>query len=171
MRSEKQYMIDDIRRRLTGSEFAYFVDFTRLPVARMSALRTKLRAAGAEVRVVKNRLLKIVCSSLGWTGIDEMVKKPTALVTGKDDIAAARVIQEFVRAEEKPLTLKGGVMNGLFLKATEVMEIANLPSREQLRQQVVGTIAAPMSRLVGVMSQKLCSLVYVLQAVEKKKGQ
>ena len=171
MRSEKQYMIDDIRARLTGSEFAFFVDFTRLPVARMSSFRAKLRAAGAEVRVVKNRLLKLVCSSLGWTGIEGMVKQPTALVTGKDDVAAARVIQEFVRAEEKPLTLKGGVINGLFLKATEVMEFANLPSREQLRQQVVGTIAAPMSRLVGVMNQKLSSLVYVLQAIEKKKGQ
>ena len=98
------------------------------------------------------------------------MKKPTAVVTGRDDIAAARVIQEFVRDDERPLKVKGGLIKGTVLSGSEVLEFANLPSREVLRQKVVGTIAAPMSRLVGVMSRKLSSLVYVLQAIEKKKS-
>lgn len=170
MRAEKQYMVDDIRRQLTGSEFAFFLDYTRLTVGRMSSLRVKLRGAGAEVRVVKNRLLKLVGVSLGWGDMGDMMRKPTALVTGKDEVAAARVIQEFTRDEERPVNVKGGVTLGALVKASEIMELANLPSRQVLRSMVVGTIAAPMTRLVGVMNMKLSSLVYVLKAIEKKKG-
>lgn len=169
MRAEKTYMVEDIRRRMAGSDYAFFLDYTRLTVAKMSSLRGKLRVAGSDIRVVKNRLLKLVCKDRGVSGVDEVMVKPTALVTGKDDVAAARIIQEFVRDEERPLKVKGGVINGTFLKANEVMELASLPSRDVLRARVVGTIAAPMSRLVGVMNSKLSSLVYVLQAIEKKK--
>ena len=170
MRAEKQYMVEDIRGRISGSDYVFFLDYTRLTVAKMSSLRGKLRIAGSDIRVVKNRLLKLVCTGLGLSGIDGIMKKPTAVVTGKDDVAAARVIQEFVRDEERPLRIKGGLIKGTVLNASEVLEFANLPSREVLRQRVVGTIAAPMSRLVGVMSRKLSSLVYVIQAIEKKKS-
>lgn len=171
MRAEKQYMVEDIRRRLTGSDFAFFLDYTRLTVAKMSSLRMRLRASGSEMRVVKNRLLKLVYAGLEWGGMDEIMEKPTALVTGKDDVVAAKIIREFVRAEERPLNVKGGVIKGTFLKAAEIMELAELPSRGVLHAMLAGTIAAPMSRLVGVMNGKLSSLVYVLQAIEKKKGQ
>jgi len=170
VRPEKQYMVEDIRRQLTGSEFAFFLDYTRLTVGKMSSLREKLRGAGAETRVVKNRLLKVVCTKLGWADMGDVMRRPTALVTGKDDVAAARIILEFVRDDERPLKVKGGVVQGTFLKAAEIMEMASLPSRDVLRARLVGTIAAPMTRLMGVMNMKLASLVYVLKAIEKKKG-
>ena len=171
MRPEKQYMLDDIKRRVTGSEFAYFLDYTRLTVERMNEMRGKLRAAGAEVHVVRNRLLKLVGTGLKWTGFEQVTRKPTALVTGKDDIAAARVLRDYARADERPVVVKGGMLKGAFLDAGEVVAIADLPSRETLYAMLAGTLAAPMRGLVGALNQKLSSIVYVLNAIEKKKGE
>jgi len=171
VRAEKQYMVDDIRRQLTGSDFAFFVDYTRLTVDRMSELRQKLRACGAEIHVVRNRLLKLVVTELGWSGMESVVRKPTALVTGKNECATAKAIQVFAKAEERPLSVKGGMLKGsMALNGGEVLELANLPAREVLYAQVAGTIAAPMTRLVGVMQRKVSSLLCVLKAVEQKKG-
>jgi large subunit ribosomal protein L10 len=171
VRPEKQYMVDDIRRQVSGSDFAYFLDYTRLTVERFGELRGKLRSSGAEIHVVKNRLLKLVGTGLGWGNMGGIVRQPTALVTGKDDIAAAKVIKEFAQAQEKPVGIKGGMLKGTLLAPDEVLDIANLPSRQVLYAQLAGTLAGPMNKLVGVMNQKVLSLLFVLKAVEKKKGQ
>ncbi len=168
MRLEKQGMIDEMREGAVGSQFVFLLDHTGLNVERITELRGKLRSIGAELHVVRNRLFKRVANECDWKEIEEILRGPTATVSGDDDVAAAKILHESAMADSRPV-MKGGVIGGVFLTAEELHELALLPSREALLGQTVATIAAPMTGLVGVMSQKLMSLLNVLKAVEDKK--
>ena len=90
---------------------------------------------------------------------------------GKGDVAqTAKVLKDFIKENEKPV-IRLGAMQGVALTAAEIVQIATLPSREQLLSQLVGVLAAPMSQLVGVLNQKVATIVYVLKAIEDKKQQ
>jgi large subunit ribosomal protein L10 len=107
---------------------------------------------------------------LGMELPEDLLKGPTAVVFGADDVAeTAKALKAFAAANDKMPVVKGGWMDGRALNAADVEILATLPSKKVMQGMLVGTIAAPMSNLVGVMSQKLASLVYVLNAVKEKK--
>jgi len=84
-------------------------------------------------------------------------------------VQAAKTIKQFSRTGGLPV-MKAGVMGNLILTSEQIDVLADLPPREVLLGQVVGTVAAPLSRLVGVLKQKVSTIVYVLKAVEDKKN-
>lgn len=169
MRAEKNSMISEVERRLSAAGCVYLIDYTRQDTARIAEMRRKLRGVGAEMHVVANRMLRIVADKLGWKGMDGRIRKPTAVITGSDDVATARIVQEFAVLEEKPIGITGGFLEGQFVSKEEVVSLSKMPSREALLGSVVGTIAAPMTGLVGILHRKLGSIVYVLKAAEQKK--
>jgi len=105
----------------------------------------------------------------GWKDLAPLLRGQSAVVTGQDVVQTARLLKQFGSSNKVP-AIKGGVMDGQLLSSAEVGALADLPPREALLSMVVGTIAAPMSRLVGVMHQKLASLIYVLRAAEEKQS-
>jgi large subunit ribosomal protein L10 len=121
------------------------------------------------MQVVKNRLLRLISRDKGWMNLDPSLKGQSAIVTGNDIVQAAKTLKKFSGAGGMP-TVKGGVMGDLVLTPAQIDVLAELPPREVLLGQVVGTIAAPLSRLVGVMKQKVSTIVYVLKAIEDKKN-
>jgi large subunit ribosomal protein L10 len=132
-------------------------------------LRRQLKKTGARVQVVKNRLLQLISKEKGWEALGPQLKGQSAIVTGADVVQAAKTLKKFSGVNGMP-TVKVGVMGNLVLTAAQVDALAELPPREVLLGQVVGTIAAPLSRLVGVMKQKVSTIVYVLKAIEDKKN-
>jgi large subunit ribosomal protein L10 len=91
------------------------------------------------------------------------------MISGSGDVAlAAKVLRDFIKEKEKPV-VKIGALQGAILSAVDVRSLADLPSREQLYGMLVGTLAAPMQRLVGTLNQKLASVVYVLKAYQEQK--
>ena len=145
-------------------------DYSGLDTAKTAALRKALRESKSRFQVVPNRLFRAVARGLGYEGIEAGLKGPTALVFGAGDVAsAAKALKEFSKAN-KVLSVKLGHMDGAVLSAADVETLATLPSKKVMQGMLVGTIAAPMSNLVGVLNQKLASLVYVLQAVADKKS-
>jgi large subunit ribosomal protein L10 len=170
MRPEKEAIVREIREQLAGATFAFLTDFTRMDTAKTAALRRALRDTDARFQVVPNRLFRVVAKELGYTGIEAGLKGPTALVFGAGDVAAtAKTLREFIKANKVP-AVKLGQLDGATLSAADIEALATLPSKKVMQGILVGTIAAPMSNLVGVMSQKLASLVYVLQAAADKKS-
>ena len=171
MRPEKQAIAREIQEQLAGATFAILTDFTRMDTAKTAALRKKLRETDARFQVVPNRLFRAVAKDLGYVGIEAGLKGPTALVYGAGDVAAtAKALREFIKGNNKIPVVKLGHLDGATLSAADVEVLATLPSKKTMQGMLVGTIAAPMSNLVGVMSQKLASLVYVLKAVADKKN-
>jgi large subunit ribosomal protein L10 len=169
MRLEKKSIYDEIGARVKGSSFVIVAEYRGLKVDQFSDLRRQLKKSGARLQVVKNRLLRLISRDKGWTDLDSSLKGQSAIVTGTDLIQAAKTLKKFSGDGGMP-TVKGGVMGDLVLTPAQINHLAELPPREVLLGQVVGTIAAPLSRLVGVMKQKVSTIVYVLKAIEDKKN-
>ena len=169
MRPEKETMVDEIRRKVDGKVFVILADYQGLSVEETSDLRSRLRGADADYAVVKNRLLQRVADELSLDGLNEALSGPTAVVSGDGDVVeAAKALKAFIKDHKKPV-VKMGAFAGAVLTADDVEKLASMPPRAELLGTLVGTIAAPLTQLVGVMNQKVCSLLYVLQAVKDKK--
>ena len=171
MRPEKEAIVREIQEQLSGAAFAILTDFTRMDTAKTAALRKKLRETEARFQVVPNRLFRVVAKALNYEGIEAGLKGPTAIVFGAGDVAAtAKALREFIKGNDKIPVVKLGYMDGAVLKVADVEALATLPPKKVMQGMLVGTIAAPMSNLVGVMSQKLATVVYVLKAAADKKS-
>jgi len=171
MRPEKEAIVDEIRGYLERSGYVLLADCRGLTVEAMRALRRRLRDAAAGINVVKNAFLGRAADRVGLDGIRGFLDGPRAMIHGGDDVVkVARILREFIKEHGLPVP-KGGVIGDRVLSSADVEEMAKIASREVLLGRLVGTVAAPMTQLVGVMQQKLSSLLYVLKAVEAKKAE
>ena len=169
MRLEKQSIVNELRKQMKDAAFLILTDYKGLDVTAMGTLRSRLRNAQAEFHVVQNSLVRLVAKELGQTGLEPALLGPSAMISGRGDVArAAKVLRDFIKEKEKPV-IKIGTLQGAILSAQDVVRLAELPSREQLYGQLAGTLAAPMQRLVGALNQKLASVVYVLKAYQEQK--
>jgi large subunit ribosomal protein L10 len=167
-RPEKAEEIADLRATLEKSHAVILTDFRGLTVAEINTLRAKLREAGAEYRVVKNRLMVIAGKSAGLPNLGAMLEGPTgaAFATG-DPVTAAKAVQDFIRATRK-LSVKGSVVSGVVYDEAKTKVLSELPSRKELLAKAVGSIASPLSGLVGVLSALPRNLVYALDQIRQK---
>jgi large subunit ribosomal protein L10 len=170
MRPEKEAILKEIKQKVDASEYVLLADYRGMTVEQFSALRASLRASGARLQVVKNRLLRLVARDKGWNALEAHLVQPSAMVVGGNVVEAAKAINKFRTEKQTRPAMKAGMMKDRFLTVQDIDALASLPPREVLLGQLVGTVAAPMTRLVGVMNQKLCSIIYVLKAVEQKKS-
>lgn len=170
MRPEKESMVAAIKGILEHAGFVFLVDYRGLTVEQLAELRAKLRAFESRMTVVKNSLLgRAAVTADDGADLSGLLDGPTAMVCGTGDASAtAKALTAFIKEAKLPV-LKGGQLGAQLLSVDDVEAIAKIPPREVLYGQLVGTIAAPMTQLVGVMNQKVSSLLYVLKAVEDKK--
>lgn len=169
MRPEKKSMVEELRTKLGDSVFVIFADYRGMSVAKTEDLRKKLRGVNASMQVVQNRMVGHVARELKYPGIDSGLEGPSAMVFGKGDVVqAAKVLKQFVKDNERPV-VKIGALEGVLLSSKDIEQLASIPSREVLLAMFVGTVAAPLMNLVGVLQQKAASILYVLQAIQEKK--
>ncbi|MFC1497873.1 50S ribosomal protein L10 [Verrucomicrobiota bacterium] len=169
MRPEKKSIVSEIRGSLEKSEYVFLADYRGLTVVQLSELRARLREADVCFQVVKNDFLRIAAQELGWDNVADFFGGPIAMIVGSSDvILSAKILVEFKNKNNLPL-IKGGRMGDRSILAVDIEEMSNIPSREVLLSQLVGVVCAPLSGVVGVMNQKLLSLLYVLRAAEEKK--
>jgi len=172
-REAKEQAVDILSKELGRIKLAVMTDYRGLTVREVEELRAVLRSEGISYRVTKNTLLRLAAKSIpAMSGIDPSTfNGPTALAMGFDDeVAAARVIFQYAKTHDA-LEIVGGLTgDGQVLTAAQVKALATLPTREQLLGQVVGTIAAPLTGFVGVMSGNVRSIINVLNAVSEAKA-
>jgi large subunit ribosomal protein L10 len=170
VRPEKATEVEQLEIRLRRAAGIILTDFRGLTVAEISALRGKLREAGAEYRVVKNRLLGIATKALGIQGLGPYLEGPTAAAFAADDpVAAAKVIQEFIRQTRK-LAVKGSVVAGRVYDEAQTKTLAELPGRQELLARVTGSVAAPLTGLVRALAGVPRNVVYVLDRIRQLRG-
>ncbi len=170
MRAEKQQLSKDIQSLLGSSSGAFLVSYKGATVSEFSALRKELRAGGAECHVVPNRILRKAAAELGLHELSAMkVTGETALVAGGSDPArTAKLLKAYFKSH-KSLAFKAGLLDKKMLPASDVEALADLPSREVLLSQMLGTIQGVSRQLVTVLNAKVASVLYVLKAVAEKK--
>lgn len=170
MRPGKKAILDEVRDNLGGAGIVVLADYRGMSVEQLSDLRGRLRPLSGRVQIVKNSIFAGAADELGWSVSEEILDGPTAAIFGDGDATEiAKTLKGFIKETERP-AVKGGYFEAQALTREDVEAMANLPSREVLLGQLVGTIAAPMTQLVGVMNQKVASLLYVLKAVADKKS-
>lgn len=171
IRPEKKAILAEIRGLIEESSYMILVGYNGLTVEGITDLRSRIRRSGARATVVRNKFLERIIGDLGWSGAESLVEGPVAIITGTGDVAEISKTLKTFATETKIMVIKGGTMDGAVLSAEDVDEMASLPSREVMLAKAVGAIAAPISSIVGVMNQKVSSLLYVLKAVESKKNE
>lgn len=169
-RTEKETAVAKLSDELGRIKLAVLADYRGLTVAEAEELRDKLRAEQVTYRVTKNTLLKLaVKNNSAFAKTDPTIfTGPMALAMSFDDeVAPARLIFQYAK-EHEALEIVGALTaDGQVLTKAEVKALATLPTKEQLLAQVVGTIAAPLSGFVGVMSGNVRSIVNVLNAIKE----
>lgn len=171
MRPEKKSITEEIKKRLSDSSYVLLVDYRGMTVQQLTDLRGRLHQKQARLQVVANSLLVHASRELGWDSrFEGLVNGPIAIVTGHGDVSEVAKILRGASQETKLLAVRGGRLERTLLSPPDVEQIASLPPRMEMLAKFVGTVAAPMSQLVGVLGGKLRSLLYVLKAIEEKKA-
>ncbi|GEA14407.1 MAG: large subunit ribosomal protein [Moorella sp. (in: firmicutes)] len=168
-REAKAAVVAEIKEKLSNSIVTILADYRGMNVAEMTRLRRQLREAGVEFKVVKNTLTRRAAQELGLDGLEPFLEGPTAAAFSLNDPAApAKILSEVMR-NSKTFQIKAGVLQGRVIGLDEIKALADLPSREQLLAKVVGGFQAPLAGLVNVLAGNTRNLVYVLEAIRKKK--
>ena len=168
MRTEKKNIVEEIREKIRTSPFVLVTDYTGMSVPQFAELRKRLQASGARYTVVKNTMLRIAAKELGLPSVDSWLSGQTAIVAGEKDVcSAAKVLRNFGSEFAKP-KVRGGILDGEVLEATQVDQLAQLPPQDILRAQFLGLLQAPATKLVRVLGEPGTCLARVLAArVEK----
>lgn len=168
-RTEKQTMVKDLAEKIQKTKSFLLADYCGLTVAQMTDLRRKLHGSKSKVSVIKNRLFKRALKELSIEGLDEYLKGPIALASSdEDEVMPAKVMVAFAKDNEK-LKLKAGLMGSKVLSLAMIKDLASLPSREVLLAKMLGSMNAPATNLVGVLSALPRQLVTVINAIKDKK--
>lgn len=167
----KVLKVSQITDRLNASKSMVMVDFKGITVEEITALRVKFREAGVDYVVLKNSLMKRALNNQGITELDELLVGPSAFAFGmKDEVAPAKIISEFIeQTKSDKMTIKAGIIEGKVVDINAVIALSKLPPREVLIAKMMGSLNAPITNFVGVLSATLRSLVYAVDAIRKQK--
>lgn len=170
-RQQKEIEVQALTDRLQRMKVAVFATSGGLKVKDVTALRSQLRQNQIDFMVAKKTLLKRALAAANMSGIDVSgIQASFGLAFGfTDEVAPAKLLAQFAKNHEA-LTFLGGIMNGSFVPAEQIEALAKLPTRDQLRGQLVGTLAAPLSGLVNVLVGNLRGLVRVIDAVRERRA-
>lgn len=168
-KQEKIDSVAELKDRIAGSSALYFVDFTKVTANDFNALRRKLGELNVRVRVVKNRLaLRALTESGSPAGIESLLKGPTSIVfAAEDPIAPARTIRDAAK-KNADLKVKGAYLDKALYAAERFDFIAGLPTKHELRGQLVGVLEGPIWEFVLGLESLLNDLVYVLDQIKDR---
>ena len=169
-RTEKREFVASLATVFAETSFVLVGRNAGLTVAAVDDLRRKMKASGATYKVAKNRLAMLALDGTRFQGISPLLKGPTALAWSKDPVAVAKTAVEFAKTNDKFVIL-GGALGTQTLSADGVKALAELPSLETLRAQLVGLIQTPATRIAGVVQAPAGQLARVLKAYADKDSQ
>lgn len=168
--SEKQAIVKELADKLRSASAGVFVDYSGTSVAVDTAMRRAMRQADVEYAVVKNTLTRFAANQTGFEALDPFLNGPTALaISFKDPVAAAKIICEYAAKKDSTMKIKAGFVDGKIISDAEVKALAELPSKEALVAQVLGTMIAPITGFVTVLNANIRGLAVALAAIAEKK--
>ncbi len=169
IREQKGLVVQELKDKFSKSSSAILVDYMGLNVQEVTELRENFRKAGVDYKVYKNTLTEIAAKEIGLEGLIPFLEGPTAIAFSEDDpVAPAKILTDAIKKYRK-IEFKAGVLDGKVIDVDGVKALAELPSREELIAKLLGSMNAPISNLVGVLSGPARALVYALNAIKEQK--
>jgi large subunit ribosomal protein L10 len=164
-REDKVTEVAEVRDRLVGSAATLLTHYRGLSVKDMAQLRTNLRAANAELRVVKNTLAKRAAADAGMEGLDDLFEGPTSLVfCAEDPVGPAKALKAFAK-DHPDLVIRGGYLDGAVMDAEETSRLAELSSREELLAKFAGLMQGALSGFARLLQAPIAHQARLLQAL------
>ena len=160
-----------IKEKIQDAKSVVFVKFNGLTVAEDTELRREFRKNNVEYKVLKNTLIRRAFNDLGITDFDSDLNGPTSVAFGADETAASKVIVEAAKKYQNKVSVKSAFVDGGKVDVAGVQALASMPSKEELIAKMLGSLQAPISNFVGVLSAMPRSLVIALNAVAEQKAQ
>lgn len=167
---QKVEQVEELTGLFENSQGCWFVDARGLTVKESQELRRSIREAQAQMHVFKNNLAAIALKNLDLPEIPEILAGPTAFIFCDADIAApAKVLKDFAKDHEA-LEIKGGLVDGKVMSVAEVLQVADLPSKEQLVAMLLSTMLAPVTGLARVCIAPEEGLARVIREISEQKA-
>jgi len=164
-KEQKKKVVEELKEKIAKQKIIIFADFSKLKVKELSSLRKKLKKSDGELKVAKKTLSKI---AFGEKGLEIDMKKlqgEIALIFGyKEAIPPAKTVYQF-SLENPNLKILGGCFENKFVAAEKIIELAQLPTKEELLARVVGSISAPISNFVNVLQAPLEACLSIIKSL------
>jgi large subunit ribosomal protein L10 len=167
---DKQAMVAEVGAVAAKAQSVVAAEYRGLTVSQMTELRSKARAQGVYMRVVKNTLARKAISGTAFEAIGPKLKGPLVLAFSRNDPgAAARVVKDFAKGNEKLIATLIS-LGGAVLSPKDLDKVASLPTREQALSQLLGVMKAPIEKLVRMLAAPHTKLVRTIDAVRAQKA-
>ena len=166
-RAQKREVVTALHDVFAQSGVIVIAHYAGLSVAAMTRLRSEMRSAGGQVKVAKNRLVKLALEGTDAKGIADLMRGPTCIAYSEDPMAAPKIAVKFAKGNEKFVIL-GGAMGTTVLDAKGVSALASLPSLDELRSKLIGLLQAPASKIARTLNEPGAQLARVFGAYGNK---
>src|SRR3954464_5137635 len=165
---QKQAVVAEVAAELAKAQAVIVAEYRGLDVARVTQLRAKARKSGLYLRVLKNTLARRAVKGTPFEQLSEQMIGPLMYGIANDPVAGAKVLADFAK-ENELFVIRGGAMPGSRMSDKDVKALAQLPSREELLARLLGTMQAPVARLVRTMNEVPGKFVRTLAAYRDSK--
>ena len=166
---QKQATVSEVAATLQGAQSLIVAEYRGLNVERITQLRSKARTSGVWLRVLKNTLARRAVKGTPFEKLSEKMVGPLMYGISQDPVAGAKVLSEFAK-ENELFVIKAGAMPNAMMSAQDIKALAQLPSREQLIATLLGTLQAPMTKLVRTLNEVPGKFVRTLAAYRDAKS-
>jgi large subunit ribosomal protein L10 len=164
---QKQAVVAEVAAKLASAQAVIVAEYRGLDVGRVTQLRTKARASGMYLRVLKNTLARKAVKGTPFEQLADKMTGPLMYGIAADPVAGAKVLSEFAK-ENELFVIKAGAMPNTVMSDKDIKALAQLPSREELLAKLVGTLQAPIATFVRTLNEVPGRFVRTLAAVEAK---
>ena len=168
-RAEKAAEVAELNRTFSEVGVVVVTRNLGMTVAQSTTLRNRMRDAGATYRVSKNKLARIALDGTDYLSLGEMLTGPVGLATSVDPVAAAKIVVDFAKTNDK-FEIVGGAMGSTALDPAGVQALATLPSLDELRAKIVGLLVAPATKLATITQAPAAQIARVLSAYAEKEA-
>ena len=165
---QKKAVISEVSEAIASAQAGVLAEYRGLDVAQLTALRTEARNSGVWIRVVKNNLAKLVVDGSDFECLSEHFVGPVIFSASEDPVAVAKVMSQFAKDNEN-LKITVGAMNGSLIDQTVIQSLSKLPGREELIAKLMGTMQAPVQKMVSTLNEVPGKFVRTLSAVAESK--
>ena len=166
----KKVVVEEIVNKIKNSKSVVLVEYNKLTVAEVSALRNKCREAGCEYKVYKNTLVRKAFNDLGCKDFDNDLNGPTAFAFGNDETGAAKLMSEAAKTYDGKVVVKSAFVDNAYCDKAATKALASMPSREELVAKMLGSMQAPIANFAGVLNNLLAGIVRVLNGIAQSKA-
>ena len=169
-RTDKAQAISEFNESIGQATNAFLIDFKGITVPQVTELRKQVRESGSSYVVVKNTLALIAVKDSPLVALQGQFTGETAVAYNRTDaVALAKALTKF--AKDVPnVTFKGAMLNGQIVPATEIQNIANLPSREELLSKLLYLMQHPIRGLAVVLNANIRNIAVVLDQIAKSRA-